>query len=146
MKATGEVMAIAPNLEAGFMKAIRSLEENVEYLSLDKLKDLDQSNGGSIYIPTELKNDKDNSWYGINGELSDTFASIDYLLGITGSENPTYIDSLNENLESLSFSKIADNKDEILKSKIKVATGAFRTYMEIEMLADGPGTYIYEEV
>lgn len=42
MKATGEVMAIAPNLEAGIMKAIRSLEENVEYLRLDKLKDLDK--------------------------------------------------------------------------------------------------------
>ena len=42
MKATGEVMAIAPNLEAGLMKAIRSLEENVEYLSLDKLKDLEK--------------------------------------------------------------------------------------------------------
>ena len=36
-------MAIAPNLEAGLMKAIRSLEENVEYLSLDKLKDLEKS-------------------------------------------------------------------------------------------------------
>ena len=42
MKATGEVMAIAPSLEAGFMKAIRSLEENVDYLSLDKLKDLEK--------------------------------------------------------------------------------------------------------
>lgn len=40
MKATGEVMAIAPNLEAGLMKAIRSLEENVDYLSLDYLKEL----------------------------------------------------------------------------------------------------------
>ena len=36
MKATGEVMAIAPNLEASLMKAIRSLEENVEELYLDK--------------------------------------------------------------------------------------------------------------
>ena len=43
MKATGEVMAIAPNLEAGIMKAIRSLEENVEYLSLEKLKDLEKA-------------------------------------------------------------------------------------------------------
>ncbi len=43
MKATGEVMAIAPNLEAGIMKAIRSLEENVEYLSLDKLKNLEKA-------------------------------------------------------------------------------------------------------
>ena len=32
-----------------------------------------------------------------------------------------------------------------LEKNIKVATGAFRTYMEIEMVADGPGTYIYEE-
>ena len=43
MKATGEVMAIAPNLEAGLMKAIRSLEENVEYLRLDKLVNLDKA-------------------------------------------------------------------------------------------------------
>ena len=43
MKATGEVMAIAPNLEAGLMKAIRSLEENVEYLKLDKLTELEKS-------------------------------------------------------------------------------------------------------
>lgn len=32
-----------------------------------------------------------------------------------------------------------------LSSKVSTATGAFRTYMEIEMIADGPGTYIYEE-
>ena len=39
MKATGEVMAIAPNLEAGLMKAIRSLEENIDSLILPKLKE-----------------------------------------------------------------------------------------------------------
>lgn len=39
MKATGEVMAIAPNLEAGLMKAIRSLEENIDSLMLPKLKE-----------------------------------------------------------------------------------------------------------
>jgi carbamoyl-phosphate synthase large subunit len=43
MKATGEVMAIAPTLEAGLMKAIRSLEENVEYLRLDKLANLEKN-------------------------------------------------------------------------------------------------------
>ena len=43
MKATGEVMSIATNLEAGLMKAIRSLEENVEYLKLDKLTELEKS-------------------------------------------------------------------------------------------------------
>ncbi len=36
MKATGEVMAIAENLEAGLMKAIRSLEENVDCLTIQK--------------------------------------------------------------------------------------------------------------
>ena len=39
MKATGEVMAIAPNLEASLMKAIRSLEENVDELYLEKYVD-----------------------------------------------------------------------------------------------------------
>ena len=33
-----------------------------------------------------------------------------------------------------------------LKKEINVATGVFRTHMEIEMVADGPGTYIYEEL
>ena len=40
MKATGEVMAIAPSIEAGIMKALRSLEENVEELYLEKLAEL----------------------------------------------------------------------------------------------------------
>ena len=39
MKATGEVMAIAPSIEQALMKAIRSLEENVDSLLLPKLKD-----------------------------------------------------------------------------------------------------------
>lgn len=32
-----------------------------------------------------------------------------------------------------------------LREEVKTESGAFRTYMEIEMIADGPGTYIYEE-
>jgi len=39
MKATGEVMAIAPTLEGALMKAIRSLEENVDSLILPYLKE-----------------------------------------------------------------------------------------------------------
>lgn len=38
MKATGEVMAIATSIEAGLMKAIRSLEENLDSLILPKLE------------------------------------------------------------------------------------------------------------
>ena len=39
MKATGEVMAIAPSIEQGLMKAIRSLEENLDSLEMPKLKE-----------------------------------------------------------------------------------------------------------
>ncbi len=39
MKATGEVMAIAPNLEMGIMKAIRSLEENLDSLIIPAFKE-----------------------------------------------------------------------------------------------------------
>ena len=39
MKATGEVMAIAPNLEMGIMKAIRSLEENLDSLIYPKFNE-----------------------------------------------------------------------------------------------------------
>ena len=34
---------------------------------------------------------------------------------------------------------------EELKKYAKTCTGVFKTYMEIEMLADGPGTFILEE-
>lgn len=32
----------------------------------------------------------------------------------------------------------------ILNEKVHTVSGAFRTYMEIEMLADGPGTYVID--
>lgn len=51
MKATGEVMAIAPSLEAGLMKAIRSLEENVECMKMPKFEKLT-----NIEIIKELNN------------------------------------------------------------------------------------------
>ncbi len=40
MKATGEVMAIASSFEAALMKAIRSLEQNVHSLRMEKLAEL----------------------------------------------------------------------------------------------------------
>lgn len=42
MKATGEVMSIATSLEAALMKAIRSLEENIDSLNLPILRDLNK--------------------------------------------------------------------------------------------------------
>ena len=43
MKATGEVMAIGVSLESAFLKAIRSLEENVDSLILPRIQDLADS-------------------------------------------------------------------------------------------------------
>lgn len=42
MKATGEVMAIATSLEGALMKAVRSLEENIDSLNLPTLRDLNK--------------------------------------------------------------------------------------------------------
>lgn len=62
MKATGEVMAISDNLEAGIMKAIRSLEENVDSLYLPKYalytdnqlrEELKQVNNETLWIIAE---------------------------------------------------------------------------------------------
>ena len=41
MKATGEVMAIASTFEGGLMKAVRSLEQNVESLHLPVIDEMD---------------------------------------------------------------------------------------------------------
>lgn len=48
MKATGEVMAIGPSIEQALMKAIRSLEEDVDSLELSKL---------STYSETKIRED-----------------------------------------------------------------------------------------
>ncbi len=50
MKATGEVMAICNNFEGALMKAIRSLEQNYDYLQIDDLDNKDVE-----YIKTKLK-------------------------------------------------------------------------------------------
>ena len=50
MKATGEVMSICNNFEGALMKALRSLEQNVFYLSIPEMKGKD-----SEYLRTKLK-------------------------------------------------------------------------------------------
>ena len=58
MKATGEVMAIAPSIEQAMMKAIRSLEENVDSLILPKLQKL-----STVKILEDLKRiDNERIW------------------------------------------------------------------------------------
>lgn len=50
MKATGEVMAICNNFEGALMKALRSLEQNVFYLSIPEMEGKDTE-----YLRTKLK-------------------------------------------------------------------------------------------
>jgi len=50
MKATGEVMAICNNFEGALMKALRSLEQNVFYLSIPEMEGKDTD-----YLRTKLK-------------------------------------------------------------------------------------------
>ena len=50
MKATGEVMAICNNFEGALMKALRSLEQNVFYLSIPEMEGKDPE-----YLRTKLK-------------------------------------------------------------------------------------------
>ena len=60
---------------------------------------------------------------------------------LKGTNRPDFITSARPEQAEPLYNKLVDE----LRTQIKVATGCFRTYMEIEMIADGPGTYIYEE-
>jgi len=94
-----------------------------------KLRIFDDENG---------KTNKD--IFDINGEIM-IVSNFTLYSNLKGTNRPDFIAAARpEHAEPL-YDKVV----EILKTKIKVATGAFRTYMEIEMIADGPGTYIYEE-
>jgi len=77
MKATGEVMAIAPNLEAGLMKAIRSLEENMDSFIMPGLKDLEKEE-----ILEKLK-DVDNDRIFVIAEAIRREISVDQIHEIT---------------------------------------------------------------
>ena len=77
MKATGEVMAIATNLEAALLKAIRSLEENVDSLELPKLK---QCSDEEI---KEKLNHKDHERIWVIAEAFRRGISIDQIYEIT---------------------------------------------------------------
>ncbi len=77
MKATGEVMAIAPNLEAGLMKAIRSLEENMDSFIMPGLQNLEKEE-----ILEKLK-DVDNDRIFVIAEAIRREISVDQIHEIT---------------------------------------------------------------
>lgn len=61
---------------------------------------------------------------------------------LKGTNRPDFIKAARPEVAEPIYNELVEH----LRKEIKVATGAFRTYMEIEMVADGPGTYIYEEI
>ena len=81
MKATGEVMAIAPSLEQALMKAIRSLEENLDSLQMDKLTEYSTEK-----ILEQLNTTSGNilSWELVDSELIANIAMLN--AGIQGEE------------------------------------------------------------
>jgi len=60
---------------------------------------------------------------------------------LKGTNRPDFIGSARPEVAEPLYDFLVEE----LEKEIKVATGVFQTEMEIEMVADGPGTYIYEE-
>lgn len=81
------------------------------------------------------------SIFDINGEIM-VVSNFTLYANLKGTNRPDFIYSAKPEQAKPLYEKFID----ILKQQIKVETGVFGTYMEIEMIADGPGTYIYEEI
>ena len=60
---------------------------------------------------------------------------------LKGTNRPDFINSAKPDYAEPLYNEVVNE----LKKQVKTETGVFHTYMEIDMLADGPGTYIYEE-
>ena len=60
---------------------------------------------------------------------------------LKGTNRPDFIRSARPEVAEPIYEELL----KLLQAEIHTVSGAFRTYMEIEMVADGPGTYIYEE-
>ncbi len=80
------------------------------------------------------------SVFDINGEIM-VVSNFTLYGNVKGTNRPDFIYAARPEQAEPIYNELVKH----LEKNIKVATGAFRTYMEIEMIADGPGTYIYEE-
>lgn len=79
--------------------------------------------------------------FDINGEIM-VVSNFTLYANLKGTNRPDFISSARPEQAEPLYNLLVEK----LSKQIKVATGCFRTYMEIEMIADGPGTYIYEEL
>lgn len=80
------------------------------------------------------------SVFDINGEIM-VVSNFTLYANLKGTNRPDFIHAARPEQAEPIYNELVNH----LKKEVSVATGAFRTYMEIEMIADGPGTYIYEE-
>ncbi len=60
---------------------------------------------------------------------------------LKGTNRPDFVGSARPEIAEPLYDFLVEE----LRKETEVATGVFQTEMEIEMVADGPGTYIYEE-
>lgn len=80
------------------------------------------------------------SIFDTNGEIM-VVSNFTLYANLKGTNRPDFIYAARPEQAEPIYNELVNH----LSKSVKVATGAFRTYMEIEMVADGPGTYIYEE-
>lgn len=59
---------------------------------------------------------------------------------LKGTNRPDFINSAKPDIAEQIYEKFVEE----LRKFVVVKTGVFRTYMEIKMVADGPGTYILD--
>ena len=77
--------------------------------------------------------------FDINGEIM-VVSNFTLYANLKGTNRPDFIYSAKAETAEPIYNELCNE----LSSKITTATGSFGTYMQIEMTADGPGTYILE--
>lgn len=79
------------------------------------------------------------SLFDINGEIM-VVSNFTLYANLKGTNRPDFIYSAKAEQAKLIYDQFCDE----LKQQIDIKTGVFQTYMEIETVLDGPGTYILE--
>ena len=77
--------------------------------------------------------------FDVNGEIM-VVSNFTLYANLKGTNRPDFIGSARPEKAETIYNELCAE----LSKKTNIATGVFRTYMEIEMVADGPGTYILE--
>lgn len=80
------------------------------------------------------------SIFDINGEIM-LVSNFTLYANLKGTNRPDFIKAGRPELAEPLYEEVL----KLLREKIKTESGKFQTYMEIEMVADGPGTYIFED-